>query len=64
MVERHEQLKRALRSVKRSIDPADSVHWPAGEANQILMNAVQQLVFIVEKLVEELGARDTRSPEG
>ena len=63
MSERHEHLKRALRTVKRSIETSESVTWTSQEANRVLAGAVQQLTFVVEKLIEELGAKDSRTPE-
>jgi hypothetical protein len=46
-------LKRALRTVKRSLETVETVDISPEEATKVLFSAVYQLLFLVEKLVDE-----------
>ena len=59
MTETDEDLKRAVQTLQRSIESSETVNAAAEQSNKLLMAAVQQLVLVVEKLVEQLGARET-----
>ena len=52
MFDNHEEQKRALRTVKRSLATADAAA-PPHEVTKLLINAVNLLVFLVETLMEE-----------
>jgi hypothetical protein len=53
MDQRDDELKRALRTVKRSLDAAEISRVPPEEATTLLFGAVHQLVFLVEQLIDE-----------
>ena len=53
MEQPEDELKRALRTAKRSVEAAEVVSVSLEEANKLLIGAVHQLVFLVEQLVEE-----------
>ena len=53
----HYDLDRVLRTVKRSLLAADEAATPPDETTKLLLDAVNQLVFLVEKLVEESNRR-------
>jgi hypothetical protein len=52
MDQAEEELKRALRTVKRSLEAAEVVTVSPEEATKLLLGAAHQLVFLVEQLIE------------
>ena len=48
-----DDLGRVLRTIKRSLEAADSTTTPPDETTKLLLNSVNQLVFLVEKLLED-----------
>jgi hypothetical protein len=48
-----EHLKRALRTAKRSLEAAEGSTIRPEDAIKVLFDAVHQLVFFAEKLIEE-----------
>jgi hypothetical protein len=53
MDQTEDELKRALRTVKRSLETVETVTISPEEATKVLFSAVYQLLFLVEKLVDE-----------
>jgi len=53
MDQTEDELKRALRTVKRSLETVETVPISPEEATKVLFSAVYQLLFLVEKLVDE-----------
>ena len=48
-----DDLGRVLRTIKRSLEAADGATTPPDETTKLLLNSVNQLVFLVEKLLED-----------
>ncbi len=55
--ETQEDLERVLRTMKRSLLAASSAPKPPDETTELLLDAVNQLVFLVEKLMEQSNRR-------
>ena len=61
MDQTEDDLKRALRTVKRSLETVETVDISPEEATKVLFSAVYQLLFLVEKLVDERSSGQSKA---
>jgi hypothetical protein len=52
-----EELRRAVRTVKRSLAEVKATSMPLDEADVVLFDAFHELVFVVGRLLEERARR-------